>query len=150
MIKLAPGIRFHGGGHINHTFFWHSLSPKHLGGGEHPSSSSKFGTEIHKAWGSVDKLIVDFNAKTAGIQGSGWGWLVWNSQVKGLEYVSTKDQDLVTEKPGVVPLLNIDVWEHAYYLDYKNARPNYLSEIWKVVNWAKVEERFNKATEKKK
>lgn len=145
IVKLAPLVRFHGGGHINHTFFWHSLAPKAQGGGERPDEDSEFGKEVQKTWGSFDKLITDFNAKTAPLMGSGWGWVCWNKDLNSLEYKQTYNQDLITETAGLVPLLNIDVWEHAYYLDYKNARPDFLNEIWKVVNWQKVVERFEAA-----
>ena len=89
----------------------------------------------------MDQLITSFNAKTAAVQGSGWGWLCVAPETKTLVFRATKDQDLISET-GLVPLLNIDVWEHAYYLDYKNMRPDFLKEIWKVVNWQKVEQRY--------
>lgn len=150
LVRIAPDIAFNGGGHLNHSFYWHSLAPTTKGGGERPSESSAFNNEVKQAWGSVDHLIADFTKQTAAIKGSGWGWLCWNKAAHKLQYAQTKDQDIIHEGTGLVPLLNIDVWEHAYYLDYKNARPNYLNEIWKVVNWHKVEHRFNKAVARPK
>ena len=88
----------------------------------------------------------DFNAKTIPIMGSGWGWIVWNKNLNSLEHRTTPNQDTVSEIPGLIPLIGIDVWEHAYYLDYKNARPVYLDEVWKVIDWQAVEKRFNDAT----
>ncbi len=98
---------------------------------------------ITAQWGSVDKFVAMFNAQTAVIQGSGWGWLVYNTNSKVLEYRQSANQDIITDvAPGVVPLLTIDVWEHAYYLDYKNVRPDFLKAIWEVVNWPKIGERL--------
>ena len=79
------------------------------------------------------------------MQGSGWGWLVFNKDFKRLQIATTPNQDPAATLGNVVPLLGIDVWEHAYYLDYKNARPDYLKAIWKVVNWTNVAERFEAA-----
>ena len=81
-----------------------------------------------ETFGGYDQFITDFNAQTAAVQGSGWGWLVLNKQ-NNLEILDLKDQDTVTEN-GRTPLLGVDVWEHAYYLDYENARPKYLENIW--------------------
>ena len=148
MVKLAPAIRFNGGGHVNHTFFWNTLAPKGKGGGDRPDSSGEFSKHVHNTWGSFDGLIKDFNARTATIQGSGWGWICWDKEMNSLTYAQTKDQNLITEQPGLVPILNIDMWEHAYYLDYKNAKPDFLNNIWEVVNWEKVEQRFNEAQSK--
>ena len=148
ILKVLPGVKFNTGGHVNHDFFWNSLAPKTAGGGERPSESGAFGKEVLKTWGSFDNLIKDFNARTTGIMGSGWGWICWDTNMKTLRYTQSKDQDLITEQPGLVPLLNVDVWEHAYYLDYKNSRPEFLKNIWDVVNWLKVEKRFNEAIKK--
>jgi len=78
--------------------------------------------------------------------GSGWGWLVWDQAKNRLDIMTTSNQDRPTEvRAGVVPILGVDVWEHAYYLDYENRRPEYLTNIWQIVNWKNVEERFNNA-----
>ena len=102
LVKLAPEIQFNGGGHFNHSFFWKSLAPKTHSGGERPSESSQFSTEVKNAWGSFDHLISDFTRKTASIKGSGWGWLCWNKDSHSLQYVQTKDQDMVNEAQGLV------------------------------------------------
>lgn len=86
-----------------------------------------------------------FNAKAAPIQGSGWCWLAFDPVTKSLSIEETQNQDLINTE-GRLPLLTVDVWEHAYYLQYKNLRPDYLQNIWKVVNWRCVEDRFNKAS----
>ena len=98
---------------------------------------------INADFGSMDAFITHFNGQTAAVQGSGWGWLAYNKVSKKLEFHTTNNQDRLIDKGAqLVPLLTIDIWEHAYYLDYLNVRPNYLKEIWKVINWKKVEERL--------
>ena len=122
-----------------------------------------FTQALNDQFGNLDRFIERFNSTAAGVQGSGWGWLVYNKDVKRLQIVTTPNQDpaytctwhartyrlceLTAAYPvgNVTPILGIDVWEHAYYLDYKNARPDYLKAIWKVVNWANVAERFEAA-----
>ena len=103
---------------------------------------------IKSSWGSYDAFQANFSAETAAIQGSGWGWLIYNKQTKGLEYRASSNQDLITDQQpaGIVPLLNIDIWEHAFYIDYKHAKADFLKDIWKVVNWQRVEQRLNDAT----
>jgi Fe-Mn family superoxide dismutase len=96
-------------------------------------------------WGSLDAFKTDMNATSAAVQGSGWGWLAWDPKEKGLRIVTCANQDPCSTT-GTVPLLGIDVWEHAYYLDYKNVRPDYLKAIWGVVNWGTVASRFVAAT----
>lgn len=96
-------------------------------------------------FGSYEHLINKVVEKGAPIQGSGWIWLAFDPVTKNLGIEESLNQDLITTK-GKIPLLTIDVWEHAYYLQYKNLRPDYLQQIWKVVNWRCVEDRFNKAT----
>ena len=83
-VHLAPAIRFHGGGHVNHTFFWNTLAPKSNGGGERPSDTGAFGKEVLNTWGSFDNLIKDFNTRSAGLQGSGWGWIAYDKNVNAL------------------------------------------------------------------
>ena len=83
---------------------------------------------------------------TATVQGSGWGWIVYNKKTKSLEYRATPNQDLLSDlQPDLAPILNIDVWEHAYYLDYKNVRADFLKKGWKIVNWQELEKRFKEA-----
>lgn len=139
--ELLPLVNFNSGGYINHNLFWESLAPQKAGGGEPPSSSSALGKAIDKTYGSLDALIGDTNTKLAGIQGSGWAWLVKNKLTKGLDVITTANQDLVPAK--YVPLLGIDAWEHAFYLQYKNVKADYFKAIWNVINWKEAEKRFD-------
>lgn len=140
-ISLSQAIKFNGGGHINHEFFWESLCP--TADSALPEEGSELHKYIIKGWGTLDNFIEVFNARTASIQGSGWGWLVYNKQKDAVSFRATANQDLITDlNPNLVPLINIDIWEHAYYLDYKNSRPGYLESLWKIVNWRKAEERL--------
>ncbi|XP_050211078.1 superoxide dismutase [Mn], mitochondrial-like [Mercurialis annua] len=134
VVKLQSAIKFNGGGHINHSIFWQNLAPVREGGGEPPHSS--LGGAIDSHFGSLEKLIQKMNTEGAAVQGSGWVWLGVDKESKKLVVETTANQDpLVTRAPTLVPLLGIDVWEHAYYLQYKNVRPDYLKNIWKVINW---------------
>lgn len=142
MIALQSAINFNGGGHLNHAIFWTNLAPKNAGGGEPPSG--ELAAAIQAQWNSLDNFINIFNAMTAPIQGSGWGWLGYNKAKKSLELATCTNQDPLAKK-GLVPLLGIDVWEHAYYLQYKNVRLDYLKAIWGIVNWANVAERYSAA-----
>jgi Fe-Mn family superoxide dismutase len=142
MISLEPAIRFNGGGFVNHSIFWTNLSPIGKGGGEGPTGA--LADAITKEFGSLDKFIEVFSQKTVAIQGSGWGWLGYNKARGRVEIAACSNQDpLVTS--GLVPLLGVDVWEHAYYLQYKNVRPEYVKAIWKIINWKNVADRFVKA-----
>jgi len=139
--SISPAVRNNGGGHWNHTFFWNSLS--HDGGG---SPSGKLADAINDAFGSFDEFKTKFAAGGGGRFGSGWVWLIVKEDGK-LDICSTPNQDNplmdIAETKGV-PILGVDVWEHAYYLKYQNKRPDYLAAIWNVVNWNKVAERFGK------
>jgi superoxide dismutase, Fe-Mn family len=130
-------VRNNGGGHANHTFFWGIMGPD--GGGE---PSGALADAIVDAFGSVDELKTLVN--DAGVKrfGSGWTWLVWDGT--GLAVYSTANQDSPVMESDV-PLLGIDVWEHAYYLNYQNRRPDYLAAWWSVVNWDAVASRFEAA-----
>ena len=109
-IALQPLINFHGGGHINHSLFWENLAPKSSGGGEPPSG--KLGNAIDQAYGSLDNLKKLMNTKLAGIQGSGWAWLVKDTETGALQVRTYANQDPVVGQ--FQPLLGIDAWEHAY------------------------------------
>ena len=109
-IALQPLINFHGGGHINHSLFWENLAPKSAGGGEPPSG--KLGKAIEQAYGGLDGLKKVMNAKLAGIQGSGWAWLVKDTETGALQVRTYANQDPVVGQ--FKPLLGIDAWEHAY------------------------------------
>jgi Fe-Mn family superoxide dismutase len=143
MIQLQPLIKFNGGGHVNHSIFWTNLAPKNKGGGESPKGELL--NLINKQFGSLQAFIDKFNAIAGPVQGSGWCWLGWNKDTKNLNVATTANQDPLEATQGLIPLLGVDVWEHAYYLQYKNVRPDYLKAIWQVVNWANVNERFENA-----
>ncbi len=135
-IALQPAIKFNGGGHINHSIFWTNLASVRNGGGE--LAKGPLLDAINKEFGSLDVFKTKFNTAAAAVQGSGWAWLGFNEASKRLEIVALPNQDPLTTH---VPLLGVDVWEHAYYLQYKNVRPDYLKAIWSVVNWKNVAER---------
>ncbi|KAK9478393.1 Manganese/iron superoxide dismutase [Lipomyces japonicus] len=139
-IELQPLINFHGGGHINHSLFWENLAPKSEGGGEFLPQSSSLTKAIEQKYGSYDKLIGNVNAQLAAIQGSGWTWIVKNSTTGEIEIINKPNQDPVTGP--YVPLVGIDAWEHAYYLQYKNVKVDYFKAIWNVINWKTAEKRF--------
>ncbi|BGP14583.1 Superoxide dismutase [Mn], mitochondrial [Rhodosporidiobolus nylandii] len=113
-IALQAAIKFNGGGHINHSLFWENLAPTSNGGGAFPSSGPLH-EQVQKDFGGLDGLKKAVNAAALGIQGSGWAWLGYNPTTKKLEAVSTANQDPLL---GYVPLVGIDMWEHAFYLDY--------------------------------
>ena len=139
-MALTGQIRFNGGGHLNHELFWEGFCPQ--ADSALPDSGPLYDAII-EGWGSHDEFLKVFNQRTAAIQGSGWGWLVYNKRKDSLSYRTTANQDMITEvSPYLVPIINIDIWEHAYYLDYKNARPQYLNNIWKIINWKVAEERL--------
>lgn len=127
-------IRNNAGGVYNHNLYWEELIP---GGASEPTGELK--EAIDKAFGSFEKFKEEFENAGKARFGSGWAWLVKDGD--DLKVISTANQDSPLTD-GLVPLLGNDVWEHAYYLDYKNARAKYLTEFWKIVNWDKVAERF--------
>jgi len=130
-------VRNNGGGHANHTLFWEIMGPD--GGGE---PSGDLAAAITDTFGSLDDLKTQVN--DAGVKrfGSGWSWLVWDGT--GLQVLSTPNQDSPVSE-GSTPILGVDVWEHAYYLNYQNRRPDYLAAWWNVVNWAEVARRLDEA-----
>ncbi|WOG92630.1 hypothetical protein DCAR_0311904 [Daucus carota subsp. sativus] len=141
--KLHSALIFNGGGHINHSIFWKNLAPATKGGGEPPKGS--FGGAIDSQFGTLEALVQKMNAEGAALQGSGWVWLGLDKELKRLVVETTANQDpLVSNGANLVPLLGIDVWEHAYYLQYKNVRPDYLKNIWKVINWKFAGEVYEK------
>ncbi len=113
----------------NHTFYWHSLSPN--GGG---APEGAIGEAIDSSFGSFDAFKEAFNESAGGNFGSGWTWLVQNAD-GGLAIVNTSNAETPLTQDGVTPLLTVDVWEHAYYIDYRNARPAYMDAFWNLVNW---------------
>jgi Fe-Mn family superoxide dismutase len=128
-------VRNNGGGHANHTFFWTIIGPK-AGG----APQGKIAAAINQTFGSFDAFKEKFAQAAAGRFGSGWAWLVVSKDGK-LEVSSTANQDSPLME-GKTPVLGIDVWEHAYYLNYQNRRPDYIAAFWNVVNWQEVEKRF--------
>lgn len=143
VVALQSAIKFNGGGDINHTIFWSNLAPQNQGGGELPTGL--LADALIKEFGSIEKFIEQFSAKAVAIQGSGWCWLGYNKGRKRLEIVTCDNQDPLSTK-GLEPLLGIDVWEHAYYLQYKNVRADYLKAIWSIINWKNISERYSQAT----
>lgn len=140
--KISPSVRNNGGGHWNHSFFWEILGANKGG-----QPSGKLADAINQTFGSFDALKEKVNTAGATRFGSGWAWLIVKDGK--LEVTSTPNQDNplmdVAEVKGQ-PVLGVDVWEHAYYLKYQNRRPEYLSNIWNVINWNKVAEHFEKAS----
>lgn len=132
---VVTQIRNNGGGHVNHSFFWKIMGP---GKGGEPKG--KVSEAIDKKFGSFDKFKEEFAGAAAKRFGSGWAWLVVNNDGE-LEVVSTANQDSPLSD-GKKPILGIDVWEHAYYLNYQNKRPDYVKAFWNVVNWDEVEKLY--------
>jgi Fe-Mn family superoxide dismutase len=134
---IRTAVRNNAGGHANHSLFWQIMSPD--GGGE---PEGALADAIADAFGGVDKLKEAINDGGVKRFGSGWTWFVWDGT--GLAVYSTANQDSPIMSADV-PLLGIDVWEHAYYLNYQNRRPDYLAAWWNVVNWPEVARRFEEA-----
>jgi Fe-Mn family superoxide dismutase len=128
---VRTAVRNHGGGHANHSFFWQVLGPK--GGGE---PSGEVAAALTQAFGSFAAFQKQFTETATGVFGSGWAWLV-KDQAGKLAIVSTPNQDSPVSS-GQVPVLALDVWEHAYYLKYQNRRPEYVEAFWHVINWSQV------------
>ncbi|GAU89188.1 SOD_Mn1 [mito] [Ramazzottius varieornatus] len=139
-IELQGVVKFNGGGHINHSIFWNNLSPN---GGKEPKGD--LADAIKKDFGSFDAFKKLLSTTSTSIQGSGWGWLGYNMQAKKLQVAQCQNQDPLESTTGLIPLLGIDVWEHAYYLQYKNVRADYVKEIFNIINWEDVAERHQMA-----
>ena len=133
--SIRTAVRNHCGGHLNHSFFWQLLK-KDVG----------FDGDISKAinakFGSFEKFKEEFTKAAVGVFGSGWAWLVLNN--KQLEIMTTPNQDSPLSV-GKIPLLTLDVWEHAYYLKYQNRRPEFVAAFYNIINWQQVEENYKKA-----
>ncbi|EDR00921.1 mitochondrial manganese superoxide dismutase [Laccaria bicolor S238N-H82] len=141
-IALQAALKFNGGGHINHSLFWKNLAP---------SAEVKKGTggvlkdgplkqAIERDFGSLDNLKKQFNEATLGIQGSGWGWLGLNPTTNRLELATTPNQDPLLH---IFPIIGVDIWEHAFYLQYLNVKADYLKAIWSVINFEEAEKRLS-------
>nr|BAJ21358.1 Mn-superoxide dismutase [Polyandrocarpa misakiensis] len=140
IIGLAPALRFNGGGHINHSIFWTNLSPS--GGGE---PDGDLAAAISRDFGSFEKMKEKLSTSSVAVQGSGWGWLGYNRDSQKLQIETCGNQDPLQATTGLIPLLGIDVWEHAYYLQYQNVRPDYVKHVFNVINWANIADRFSMA-----
>lgn len=132
--SVRTAIRNQGGGHYNHSLFWTIMTPD---GTEGPAG--RLQEDIVAKYGSFDEFIAQFNQKALALFGSGWVWLT-----PDLEIVAQPNQDNPLMEGGEEPLMGLDVWEHAYYLDYKNKRDDYIQNWWKIVNWPVIEARYKK------
>ena len=168
MLSLQPALKFNGGGHLNHSMLWTTLCPakdyeppagalaraieESFGGGGGGGGGEGGG----EGKGALERLQAEMSAAAVGVQGSGWAWLGFDPSAAGagqrqLVVRATANQDpLGAAHPGLVPLYGVDVWEHAYYLKYKNARPDYVREVWKVTDWGRVAALFEEARAKAK
>ncbi|NRG45923.1 superoxide dismutase [Bacillus sp. CRN 9] len=136
-------LAFHGSGHYLHTIFWNNMSPE--GGGKPSGPLLK---QIEKSFGSFEKFKNQFTAAAKEVEGVGWAILVWSPRARHLEILQSERHQLQTQW-DTIPLLVLDVWEHAYYLQYKNNRGDYVANWWNIVNWQDVEQRFQHASQLK-
>jgi Fe-Mn family superoxide dismutase len=134
--KLQKDLAFNLGGHVNHSIFWQNLSPE---GGEVAGNLS---AAIDEYFGSFDAFKNHFSAAAVGIQGSGWAYLAWDALGNRLVIGQLYDQQ-GNLAMGNIPLLMLDMWEHAFYLDYQNVKADYVKAFWNIVNWADVAKRFD-------
>ena len=130
--SVRKAVRNQGGGHYNHSLFWQCMSPNASG-----VPSGELGRALVSRYGSFDEFTTQFNAAAVGLFGSGWVWLT-----KDLEIVALPNQDTPMAMGKGEPLMGLDVWEHAYYLDYKNKRDEDITNWWQVVNWPFIEKRY--------
>jgi Fe-Mn family superoxide dismutase len=137
--KLEKDLAFNLGGHVNHSIFWTNLSPD---GGDKPTG--ELAAAIDDAFGSFDKFIAHFSAVATGIQGSGWAVLSWDPIGAQLIIQQLFDQQSNTAM-ATIPVLQLDMWEHAFYLDYFNVKADYVKAFWNIVNWENVQLRFSSA-----
>lgn len=135
--EIRTAVRNNGGGHANHSFFWQILSPN---GGGNPSGA--LAEAIDSKFGSFEAFQEEFAKAAAGRFGSGWAWLVVDNGELAITSTPNQDSPLME---GKTPVLGLDVWEHAYYLNYQNRRPDYVKAFWNVVNWEEVGKRYESA-----
>lgn len=131
--SIRTAVRNNGGGHLNHSLFWQWMSPD---GGSEPTGD--LAKKIEEKYGSFQAFTDEFTAQALGVFGSGWAWLQPDLQI-----VTTANQDNPIMTGQEAPILGLDVWEHAYYLDYKNVRADYVKAWWEVVNWEFVAQRYD-------
>lgn len=137
VIKKSDGAIFNNAAQVwNHTFYWHCLTPNSV----EPKSGALVDA-INKKFGSMDAFKDQFSKVAISTFGSGWAWLV-KKKDGSLEIMSTSNAGTPITNPELTPILTCDVWEHAYYIDYRNARPTYVDTFWKLVNWEFMEENF--------
>jgi len=146
IISLEGALKFNGGGHLNHSLFWDNLCPTSSSQAELKDGPLK--KKIDECFGDVEKMKNKMAATTIAIQGSGWGWLGFDPESGRIVSATRANQDPLEATAGLLPLLGIDVWEHAYYVDYRNVRPDYVNAMWDVINWEVVEQRFIEAQKK--
>ena len=137
--KLEKDLAFNLGGHVNHSIFWNNLSPE---GGERPEG--ELAAALDEYFGGFEKVQAHFTATALGVQGSGWAVLAWDALGQRANVVQLFDQQ-GNLPAGTIPLLMLDVWEHAYYLDYLNVRADYVKAFWNIANWQDVAQRFEAA-----
>jgi Fe-Mn family superoxide dismutase len=142
--KLQKDLAFHLGGHINHSIFWKNLTPDSEGRPE-----GELAAAISEFFGSFEAFQAHFNATALGIQGSGWAFLAWDSLGERLVIEQLYDQQ-GNVAPATIPLLMLDMWEHAFYLDYLNVKGDYVKAFWNIVSWADVATRFEAARKQTK
>ena len=135
---ISTAVRNNGGGHANHSLFWQVMSPD--GGGE---PTGALADEIRSRFGGVDQFKEQFSNAAKGRFGSGWAWLIVDES-RNLRIIDTQNQDSPLME-GYTPILGLDVWEHSYYLNYQNRRPDYVQAWWNTVNWPEVARRYEQA-----
>lgn len=133
--SVRTAVRNHGGGHYNHTLFWQCLSPNST-----KSPSGGLLEALEAKYGDFQSFVDEFSAKATGVFGSGWAWLMLDLTI---ETTANQDNPIMQGYPA--PILGLDVWEHAYYLDYKASRADYVKAWWEVVDWERTAERFEQA-----
>jgi len=133
---IRPAVQNHGGGYANHNLFWTIMGPN--GGGE---PSGQLADAINQHWENFSSFKEAFSTAATGVFGSGWAWLVTDADQKP-SIITTPNQNSPISQ-GLIPLLGLDVWEHAYYLNYQNKRPDYIAAWWNVVDWAAVANRYD-------
>lgn len=134
--SVRTAVRNNGGGHLNHGLFWQWMAPN--GGGE---PTGELSTRLSEKYGDFQGFVDEFSTKATGLFGSGWVWLQ-----PDLNIITTANQDSPIMNGQALPILGLDVWEHAYYLDYKNVRADYIKAWWDVVNWQHVTDSYAKST----
>lgn len=138
IVKKAAGVLFNQAAQVwNHDFYWNSLAPVNSSG----QPGAKTSSAIQATWGSFDTFKAEFEKSATTLFGSGWVWLCHDAKSNKLTIVQTKDAENPMRQ-GLKPILTLDVWEHAYYVDYRNARPEYIKKWWSQINWAFVEKQL--------